>query len=61
MKFFIVSVATTCRLSPTVYASQNASPRTVTSISAPIRALSRPLNADSGIRVTPRSGAPCVR
>ena len=61
MKFFIVSVATTSRLSPRVYASRNAVPLTATSSSAAIRMFSRPVNGDSGIGVTPRSGEAWVR
>ena len=61
MKFFIVSVATTSRLSPSVYAAMNAVPRTWTSIVAASSVFDRPSNADSGIAVTPSSGVPYVR
>ena len=61
MKFFIVSVATTRRLSPFVYASRNWVPRTITSSSAAARTFSRPANGDSGIGVMPVSGSACVR
>ena len=61
MKFFIVSVATTLRLSPCVYASRNSVPCTTTSISAAARAFSRPVNGDSGIGVMPVSGSAYVR
>jgi hypothetical protein len=57
MKFFIVSVATTRRLSPFVYASRNPVPRTTTSIPAATSVLSRPANGDSGIGVTPVRGS----
>ncbi len=61
MKFFIVSVATTSRLSPCSYAGQKSSPWTTTSIAAAVRVFSRPPNGDSGIRVTPSSGSAYVR
>ena len=57
MKFFIVSVATTIRLSPCSYAGQNSSPWTTTSIWAAASVLSRAVNGDSGIGVTPVSGS----
>ena len=58
MRFFIVSVATTARLSPSVYDSRNRWPWTWISISAAIRTLSRPVNGDSGTGVTPTRGVP---
>ncbi len=61
MKFFMVSVATTSRLSPFVYASMKTSPCTITSISAAVSVLSRPVNGDSGIGVIPVSGSAWVR
>ena len=61
MKFFIVSVATTSRLSPSVYAAMNAVPSTWTSMVAASRVFDLPSNDDSGIGVTPSSGAPKVR
>jgi len=56
MKFFMVSVATTLLLSPSVYAARNDSPSTWTSISAARITFDRPVNADSGIGVIPVSG-----
>ena len=61
IRFFMVSVATTARLSPSVYDSRKRWPWTWISISAAIRMLSRPVNGDSGIGVTPTSGVPYVR
>ena len=57
MKFFIVSVATTNRLSPSVYAAMNAVPSTWTSISAARSVFDRPSKLDSGIGVMSVSGA----
>ena len=57
MKFFIVSVATTRRLSPSVYALMNAVPSTCTSMTAASKVLARPVKLDSGMTVTPVSGA----
>jgi hypothetical protein len=51
-KFFIVSVATTLELSPSVYALRKLSPETST-VSRPASSrLSRPVKSDSGIGAT---------
>jgi hypothetical protein len=56
MKFFIVSVATTCELSPSVYAGARLWSSTWTSASYAKRMFDRPTNDDSGIGASPASG-----